>query len=105
MAGVRSVALLVLLLGAGPLAPAAMAQGRTQRERPAQAEPAPRTERPGTRERPESRERPAVREQPPAERPERRAEPRQEPRRVEPDRKQGQAPKSTGEPELRRRKP
>ena len=99
MAGTRSVALLVLLLGAGPLASTAVAQGRTQRERPAQAEPAPRTERP------ESRERPAARERPPAERPERRAEPRQEPRRAEPDRKQGQAPRSTGEPELRRRKP
>ena len=105
MAGARSVALLVLLLGAGPLASTAVAQGRPQRQRPVQAEPTPRTERPAARERPESREQPTVRERPPAERPERRAEPREEPRRAQPDRRQGQVPKSTGEPELRRRKP
>ncbi len=92
MAGARSVVLLALLMGAAPLASTAEAQEPARRERPRQAEPAPRVERP------------AAREKPPAEQPARRAEPRQEPRRAEPARKPAQAPKSTGEPELRRRK-
>ena len=87
----------LMLLGALPHASTAAAQeggGRTR-------------ERPRTEERP-ARERPA-RAEPREERPRReepaQAAPREEPRRTQPAERPAPQPRSTGEPELRRRRP